>query len=360
MSRRGRLLVAIPALLGVIVLGVAVLGNWPSDETAENVCSLAERQGSKAIAAAIARCPDGSIVKFPKGATLRHEGYIEVANRSNLIIDGNGSTFVNTAPNSEQAQPSWRVFKVRNVTFRNMSVVGGFKMNGPRDLARVAQVAKNQFNSGFIIYGGTDVTIVDVKVRDIFGDFVTTISSGVIDGSGPGDGERPRNIRILRLDGKRAARQCVGLSAGIGIWLEDSTLRDCWYSGVDAEIDVAGVPLHDVHILRNTIDGVSLSAITVPAPGKTGDVNGIEIRGNRVLAAPDQCWPAIVIGYWHDTGSTMANVVTEDNMLKTPLSGVHYRDVSSGRIRNNRVQKEPRCGPAEAVTVINSPDVIVE
>lgn len=325
-----------------------------------NVCRVAPDEGRHAINAAVSRCPDGSVVMFPARATLHHEDSIEVANRRDLTIDGNGSTFVNTAPNSEKAQPSWKIFKGRNVTLRNMTVVGGFKLEGPRDLGKVAQIASNQFNAGFVVYGGDGVNITDVRVRDVFGDFVTTISSGVIDGSGPGDGEPPRNVRILRLDGTRAARQCIGIAAGIRLWLEDSILRDCWYAGVDAEIDVAGVPLHDVHILRNTIDGVSLPAITVPAPGRTGDVNGIEIRGNRVVSPPDQCWPAVVIMYWHDTGATMANVVTEDNFLMTPMSGVHYRDVSSGSIRNNRIEKVPRCGPAEPISVINSPGVVVE
>jgi hypothetical protein len=332
------------------------------------VCRIAPADGQAAISAAIAGCPDGSTVQFPAGAVYHQSDLIDVADRSNLVIDGGGSTFVSSAPNVNEVHPNWRLLRVRNVTIRNMTVEGNFKLAGPRSLPTVSNIAINQRNSGFFVYGGRDVTIVDVTVRDIFGDLVTVVPSNwTPSGMSPAQlasSEIPRNIRILRMTGIRAARQCVAPTSAHGFWLEDSTFRDCWYGGVDFERDTPGEPQHDMHVLRNTFDGFNLFAIAGTHPGLDGDTDGIEIRGNKMLTPGDTCIPSVIFGYYPENPSRLWNIVVEDNQIKTLYNGVTYDHVKGGSVRNNRIEKtapSSLCGPPAGLPVklTNTTDVVV-
>lgn len=96
----------------------------------------------------------------------------------------------------------------------------------------------NQYNHGFQVYGGDGTTIRDVSVRNVFGDFVNTAASGARSiGGDVRTGQMPRNVRIQRLPGTTAQRMCISFSAGIGMWLEDSSLSDCDHAGVGLEPD---------------------------------------------------------------------------------------------------------------------------
>jgi hypothetical protein len=323
----------------------------PTDGPPGNLCRISPADDHGAITAAIAACPDGSIVQFPAGAVYHQNAPIDVINRSNLVIDGGGSRFLNSAPNVSEVRPNWRVVWARNVTLRNMTAVGNFTLSGPRSLPTVSAIAPNQWNSGFWILGGDGVTIADVTVRDTFGDFVTT-APAFFHGGGSRYGEIPRNVRVIRLDGTRAARHCIAPTTAIGFWLEDSTLRDCWYGGVDAEVDAPGLTLHDVHILRNTFDGYYLFAVAVPFAGHGGDVNGIEIRANKTLTPGDTCWPTILVGGRADDPSAFLNIAVTDNQLKTLATGISVERVNTGSITNNAIEKtapSSLCGPPAPV-----------
>jgi hypothetical protein len=332
------------------------------------VCRITPADGQAAIAAAIAGCPNGSTVQFPTGAVYRQSDLIDVVDRSNLVIDGGGSTFINTAPNIDTIRPNWRVMRARNVTFRNMTVEGNFKPTGARSAAAVNAMAANQRNSGFFIYGGDGVTITDVKVRDIFGDGVTVVPSNWgPQGLSPqmiSQAEFSRNVRIVRLEANRIARQCVAPTAAIGFWLEDSVMRDCWYGGVDLERDSPGEPHRDVHILRNTFDGYSFFAVAAAWPGNDGDTDGLEIRGNKTLTPGDTCIATVLIGYHPESADRFHNVVIEDNQWMTLYNGIMLDHVFNGAVRNNRIEKtapDTLCGPPAgiAVKVTNSTGVTV-
>lgn len=355
----GRVSALLLAVVAVCVLLIALL---LTDADDRSVCKVDPPDGQEAITRAIAACPNGSIVEFPSKRSYRQTGRIDVDHRSNLVIDGNGSTFTTTAPNAvnpiiTDSHPNWRVRSARDVTFRDMTVIGNFKRNGPRRM-----IEGNQFNAGFMVVGGDDVTIADVTVRDTYGDLVWTLTSAPFQSQDPRNSEVPRNVRVQRLKGRRAARQCVAPTGAYGFWLEDSTLEDCWFAGVDAEIDVPGEPLRDVHILRNTVSETLLAGITVPVAHSSRDVKGVEIKQNKILTASDTCLPGIDVHYRPKPGVTMADVVTEDNEVRALYPGIVYRSVASGSIRDNRIRRaspSARCRPQPSppILVLNSPAV---
>jgi hypothetical protein len=321
-----------------------------------SVCRIAPPSGEANIAAAIASCPDGSTVQFPSGAAYTQAGPIEVRDRSNLTIDGGGSSFSNSAPNTAVVKPNWNIFRGSNVTVRNMTVNGNFHLTGPRSLVTVRNIAVNQWNSGFFVLGGDGVTISDVTVNDVFGDFVTTVPSGWAPTDAGGGTMMPHNINIVRLSGTSAARQCVALSASTGFSLQDSTLRDCWWGGVDMEIDqkVSGIPMHDIHILRNTFDGYNMFAIAAAYPGATGDVDTVEVRGNTTLTPPDTCRPPIIFGFYPDNPNQERNIVVAGNNLKSLANGIAFDHVVNGTIQGNTIQKtapDSLCGPPAPIAL---------
>ncbi len=154
-----------------------------------------------------------------------------------------------------------------------MTARGNFTPSGPRSRPAVDSVSANQFNHGFASFGGVGITLTDVKAHDVFGDGVSVARGDAVVGESV-FGELSRDIRVTRLETDGTARQGVGVIEADGFVLEDSVIRDSWYTGVDLEMDVSGEQwgqvLHDVRILRNRFDGYLFAAITVPVAGITG------------------------------------------------------------------------------------------
>ncbi len=327
------------------------------------VCNIDPKNNPTAITSAIKKCPNGSTVVFPAKKTYSQSDKIVVEKRENLVIDGNGSTFVSSARNDPwatiyQAKPNWVIVEGVNVTLRNMTIKGNLP-SGPRGI-----IPGNQYNAGVIVYGGNDISVRDVAVYSVFGEFVVANPSGFFYGGGALDGQVPTNVRITGLRGEHAARQCVAVTAARGFWLEDSTLADCYQNGVDVEPDVAGAPLRDVHILRNTISAYYFSAITVPTAYQSGDVDGVEIRGNTTSTPSDTCYPAVLAGGVQGNSAVLNNIVVADNTLKTLYEGVVDVYVGSGSVTGNSVAitvSPNYCGPPVAVPVrlTNSPNISV-
>ncbi len=331
--------------------------------SAPGVCDINPANGQDAISAAIRSCADGSTVRFPAGRTYNQSDEISVVGRKNLVIDGNGSTFISSAPNDNwatiyQARPNWQLVEGTNVTLKNMTIRGNLPPSGRGILPG------NQYNAGVLIYGGNGIHVTDVSVYSVFGEFVVSNPSGFYHGGGALDGQVPSNVYITRLRGQGAARQCVGASATQGFWLQDSTLSDCYQNGVDLEPDVAGQRIRDAHILRNTISGYFFSAITVPTAYGPGDIDGVEIRGNKTTSTSDTCYPPVLIGGVQYNQNLLYNIVVAENTLRTYYDGVKYTDVGSGSVTGNdiTITVSPNwCGPpvGRPVRLINSPNVVV-
>ena len=326
------------------------------------ICAIAPADGQAAIAAAIKKCPNNSTVSFPARRTYHQTGKILVDGRSGLTIDGNGSTFVKTSPSVRSLFPprrmNWQLTRNTNIVLRDMTIRGAFGGCTPR----CPDNKSNQYDHGVEILGGYGATIRDVKVHNVYGEFVSAGSYGGTLGA------PARNVRIERLIGKTAKRQCVSAIGAIGFWLEDSRLADCHQNGVDVEASSAGQPTKDVHILRNRIDGTYFSAITVPNARANGDVNGVEIRGTVTGVAPDSCYPPILVGEKNlSNANPFYHVTVADNRVVTKGDGIVYRRVVVGSITGNHVAitKRPsycastRGDPTRSVRLIDTWQLLV-
>ena len=320
----------------------------------------------------LASVPDGATVRFRPDACYAQQQRLVLKNRTDLVVDGDGATFRSSAPNdNSKLVPNWFLMRSDRITIRDMTIVGNFDDPGPPTPNRGSVTS----NAGVGIYGGTDVEVSDVTIRHVFGDGVTVANAYYHDPEDPTH-EFSRNVRLRRLDVRKAARHCVSPSQVTGFWLEDSKLDDCYLDGVDAEKDLLTDPLSDLHFLRNAFSNYFGVGLVIPIGGMAGaaPVDGIEIRDNRFTTLPTAsvCNQAIAIGSYES--QTFSNVVIEGNEILSWKVAIAVRGVTSGRIHDNVVTHPTRgpgggdpprvgdCGPEQEANVVtrDSPNVSVE
>lgn len=290
----------------------------------------------------IAAQPDGSTIEFPAGGCYAQSDRIMVRDRSNLTIDANGSSFHSSAPNvGGRIAGNWLVVRGANVRLTDMRIVGSFHLSGARSQQRVNDATVgavgNPFNMGVGIYGGSAIHVTDMTIEHVFGDGVTIAMAHYVDGLAADPRDLPRDVHIERVRVTKAARHCISPSQGDGIWLQDSNLTDCWYGGVDAELDSVNQTLKNLHILRNTFDGVLMFGVLVPVAGVGQNTENVEIRDNTFYGAPDnRCNTTIEVGSYPTNPHTIKNVVVAGNSLlgRSGLA-VSFDHVEGGAITGN-------------------------
>ena len=341
---------------------------------AEALCNIDPGDGQDAIATAITRCPDGTsttptVVNFPAGRTYRLTGTIAVHGRNDLVIDGNGSTFLKTDSNvAGEREPLWRVLEGSRVIVRDMTIDGGEPF-GP-----LAVPPGNQWNHGVAVFGGTGHTVRDATIRNIFGDAVTVAPSGSYLYNDVTRGQIARDVLIQRVQAYNTVRMCLGLTGGIGIRAEDNTLTHCRYAAIDLEIDYPGEKLQNVKVLRNRIlpavgnsFATYVSAIVAAGEPSLGaapdDIQNIEIRDNNVLKPPATCFPTIMTSDKQTNRGPITNVAITGNTIQTQSDGISVNDTNTGSVSGNEITLtiSPRTceSPAVPVRVLRSTGVTV-
>jgi hypothetical protein len=311
--------------------------------------------------------PNGSTIQFPLNGCYKQENRIKIADKSNIVIDGNGSTFKKSSQGPNTAGGSgyngnWLILRANNVTIKNMTAIGGFETPGPRNLGEASKDPNAvEYNAGFGVYGGDGITITKVKTRNTWGDGVVIANAAYIDNEPE---EFSKNVRVTHSDFQKTFRMCFGPTSGTGIWFEDNICRDNWYAGVDAELDLVHHPLADLHINRNTFEGFYHFGILVPVAGV--DTRNIEIKGNKLLTPPDNyCFASIYIGAYPDTNpKTFANVVVNDNEIKSKSTAIQMDHINGGSVQGNKFVDYLDAGcsnpnPVKPVILTNSTGVVV-
>ena len=392
MSDRRKIFAA--ALIGGVVLVGGLTTLTRSDEAPQrpsgstnttsprghSECPIDPSGGEAAIIAAISSCPDGTVsaptvVRFPAGKSYAQANRIEVRDRNNLVIDGNGSTFTTTANGctTKSVNGNWVLIRGTNITLKNMTAVGSFNIPGPRNLTiQSADPCYTEATMNYGVYGTDGVWLVDVKGFNAWGDAVTVGPAHYAVTEVYRDDDFADDVHINRMEARKSSRHCWAPTSGVGTWIEDSTCTDAWYAALDAETDYQDQPLRDHHYLRNTFDGFSVGGLLIPVPGQTGSAGDIEIRGNKFLTTPDvECNPTVLLGGYPEIGPKyeFSNVIVEDNEFHTYARAINLDRVKGGVVRNNRItQRIPstgatilqHCGEDRQIIVTNSTGVVVE
>lgn len=225
-------------------------------------------------------------------------------------------------------------------------------------------------NTAFAIYGTDGALVEDVTARNAWGDGFTTGTDIYVDTNVlNADARYTRNLTIQRVTVVKVFRMCFGPTMGVNITIQDSSCRDAWYGGLEAELDTVDQPFQNHRYLRNTFDGFLHYGILVPVAGE--GTKGIEIAGNRFLTGSDNfCSPTILVGAYPDSNPrTFADVRVEANEITTVARAATLDHVVGGTLKGNTIRRIPTpsgdpveawCGTTEPITVTNSTGVVVE
>ena len=351
-----------------------------SPARAPKLCSIDPAEGEGAIMAAIQGCANGSIVQFPPNRTYHQSNRILIQDRQDLTIDGNGSTFINSAHSDrEAANGNWVVLRGRNITLRNMTSIGSFDLEPPRSLAKYPAGVGWENHSAYAFYGTDGGGVNDAKGLHVWGDGVMMGFDGMLDATVPmAQWSISRNLVFDNLYIEKVARVCFAPTEAINVRIQNSTCKDAWTWGLDAEADANGdgtvtLPINGLHVVGNTFEGYNFGGIAVPVGGNVGNVREIEIRGNRLLSGPDgPCQPSILVGAYPDNlANRFQQIVVEGNEIRSLTRAIVYYHVDGGAVRDNVVHAislggggvgggDVQCGEPRQVIVEDSPGVAVE
>jgi hypothetical protein len=228
------------------------------------------RDVSADVNAWIAGAADGQTLTFAPGGCYRVDRPLRVAGHSDLVIDGNGSTFRNFTdgrelpPSDARARGMWYFSNGTNVTIRDTIVVGANPHAGVGDQAYVrALEAQTAYTVGAI----KGMLLDHVQAYDVYGDFVFV-------------GPAANGVRVQNSTFARNGRQGWTIN-GQNIVFDHNSISDTRRATVDLEPSSASFVTRHVTISNNLVGRGRLKFVAnAGQPGPTDDVN---IVGNRLV-----------------------------------------------------------------------------
>jgi hypothetical protein len=225
--------------------------------------------------------PAGSTVAFAAGATYRIDQTLTIAEKSDLIIDGNGAQFFTDDPTGDgstleapskaaRTRAHFRLRDCSNITLKNIHVRGAHPNGG---LDSSAYVEPLEAQHGFDIIGSTGVTVEDCSATDVYGDFIYFGH-----GSGP-----CHDITIRRFYGARNGRQGVASVSSYNVLITDSEFTDVRRSMIDLEPNFAYQEIHDFEVSDCILGSHRLSFFA--SKGAAAPISNVRVLRNTVNSA---------------------------------------------------------------------------
>jgi hypothetical protein len=339
-----------------VILGTAVL---PSDSTPaaflvpDSIPADCSRAVEDDIMDWLATVPDGSTVRFKHNGCYGQDETIELEDRLDLTIDGNGSTFkalTRGSPNRD----NWRIEGGQGITLTNMTVCGANPHAGIHDDAYDGSV---EWQHGFRFAGTANGTLDNVRVFDVYGDFVEAMwdwRDPDVDAAA-----MARNIVVRDSHFARAGRMGIGLTGVDGFLLTNSYVGDVNMATVDLELDVHTHLGRNISIVNNVFGPHRFAVFANGGWGSSPNVGQIEISHNIETGPLYTCEPPIVaVG---PPGSYRAGWTITNNSFLTYSDTALLTRARGVEVAGNRVRYDPSggCGRYAGVGLEDSHDVLV-
>ena len=220
--------------------------------------------------------PNGSTIVFKAGGTYRVSQGLRLANRHDLVFEGNGATIRTTgAGDSLRASPFLIDGGSSRITMRDLTLVGNNPDAGTANAYHPS--AENQM--GIAIYGAQDIDIHDVTIRGFYSDCVYIGSTG--------NSTWADTVHFHDSTCRLSGRNGVTLIAGRDITIERVSFDQIGASILDIEPDSSTEGAADVMVRDNTIGAYGLNDLytswLLAAEGATGsDIRRVSIIGNTI------------------------------------------------------------------------------
>lgn len=287
--------------------------------------------------------PDGSSILFASNGCYLVNGSITVSNKAGLVIDGNGSTFKATRPvaSPEMNRAQWHANYGRDLTFRNMTLVGIHPTSRPYDGAY-------EFDHNLFIRGTQGVLVDRIVARNAYGDNLA-IAQGLDWETIPGD------ITITNSVFDGAGRMGVSCVACRDVTVDNNTISNTAIFSFDLEIEGHNWPGTNVRFTDNVISGTlggAMFSIGAPVDWAGVDIRDVYIAGNRMTTYSDgsfDCTPAISL---KDSRSHVTGLTIENNELNSITDGILVKNASDVVVRNNVIHHRDGCGGNVGVRLV--------
>lgn len=281
-----------------------------------------------AIDQAILNLPaSGGTILFPAGEHMYQSAWIEIKNKSNFIIDGNGSTIEYIAHSPVTGgYGSFSFENSRNFVFKNLVIDGNRDQRDPDEV----------YAHSVIVLGGSDYTLENIKVID------AVVDSFYIAAPTPGNpATYPTNGTLSNCSSDNAYRQGMSIINAFNLNIIgghfSGTHGTAPEAGVDIEADpVSGVVgsrnvrFQSVTFENNAGQGLLISGVGGPKDISVrdsyfrGDKKGalyiasgdITVSGNSFVDFPQATGGIVTV----DSASTATRVSITDN---------HFRNITA-------------------------------
>lgn len=346
-------------LVVTVIFGTALLPAEPlpgAFMVPDSIPADCSRPVENEIMAWLRTVPDGATARFQHNGCYGQDETIELEDRVDLTIDGNGSSFkalTRGSPNRD----NWRIENGRNITLKNMTVCGANPHAGIHDLAWDTTV---EWQHGFRFAGTDGGTLENVRVFDVYGDFVEAMWDWTL----PDWSVAPvaRNIVVRNSHFERNGRMGFGLTGVEGFLLENSYVGHVNMAAVDLELDIDTHTGRDIRILNNVFGPHRFSLFSNGGAGTGSQVGDVIVSGNRETSSPVTCMSPVYVE--NRPGPQRTNYVFTNNRFKTISDAFDLKGVQDVLISNNIVRFETwggcdrlagvRLSESRNVTVVNN------
>ena len=270
--------------------------------------------------------PNSKTLKFGTDACYLVDGTLSITDRSDLTLDGNGSTLKQSTDGRNSSKPRTRMMfdftRGSNLSVKNFTIQGAHPNAGTSSSSYVVEL---EGQHGFGIHSVQGISIENNQVYDIYGDDVYIGNQG---------GDLSRNVTVKGNRFERNGRQGIGVVGAEDVLIENNYIGQIARSTIDIEPNTeagavrrlmfrnndigpgrllffanqgAAAPIEDISFINNRLTGKNLqvqSRITGPGSGKrlrykfigntsdtetgnpTGasmvfeDIEGLEVSGN--------------------------------------------------------------------------------
>jgi hypothetical protein len=281
--------------------------------------------------------PDGVEVRFAAAGCYGQDETLEINDRTNLVIDGNGSTMKALTPGQREhpGRQNVRVNGGANVTIKNLTV-RGVKTTGFDGPNPPSPQADN--HSGFMVGGTQGFKLLNSKSYDTESDpigIVHDLRFGIC------DAPPTRDVFVDAFYGFNSGRT-IAITNADGVTIQNSYFGDISAGAIDLEPDLPCAWIRNIKILNNRFGRYHHAFLNmytnIVAPERSGN---LEIRGNVTEAEPFACIPPInfIETSFQPPGVMVKNVIIVDNDLRSLGQGILARSIAEARIENNTLRK---------------------
>ena len=356
MTCRRRALAAMASLPAVLAFAAPAAFAAKPVKTVYKVPSSIKSNCSSPVDAKItewlATVPDGATAQFGAGRCYGQDGTIEVANRRDLVIDGQGAEFRTLTPGGTH-RANWRLVGGSNLTLRGMAVRGSNPAGGYQP--------GFEWQHGFSVEGVQGMTLANVQVRETWGDAVMLWRDAPSPACGD-DASSARDVLIANAVLERIGRQGVAVVDAERVTVQDSTIGPVAWWGVDVETDDHCEIARHVTVTRNVFGATRYGAVGNVGFGGAPQVGHVTVTDNvqtEAAGLPGECWAPV----WalSPEGLYRDGYTVRGNRFVARWNAFEFRRVRGIDVASNTVTFTPSagCTPGAGVFLVDSHGAVI-